>query len=173
MGKMFFSIVFITLVSCSFDEENVTEISRYDLPDQQSWNSTIILTREGRKRAVIKSGHLVKYNDRKEIILDDNVDADFFSTEGKHLSNLKSRKALIYEATDNMLAIGNVVVVSDSGVTLYTDSLLWDNIAEQVITEDSVMLTTEGGDTLYGIGFKSNVDLTHWKIYHPRGVTGR
>ncbi|MCH8011390.1 MAG: LPS export ABC transporter periplasmic protein LptC [Candidatus Marinimicrobia bacterium] len=173
MGKMFFSIVFIILISCTSNEENVTEISRYDLPDQQSWNSTIILTREGRKRAVIKSGHLVKYNDRKEIILDDNVDADFFSMEEKHLSNLKSRKALIYEATDNMLAIGNVVVVSNSGVTLYTDSLLWDNVAGQVITEDSVMLTTEGGDTLYGTGFKSNVDLTHWKIYHPWGVTGR
>ncbi|GIS47488.1 MAG: hypothetical protein Ct9H90mP20_1580 [Candidatus Neomarinimicrobiota bacterium] len=32
--------------------------------------------------------------------------------------------------------MGNVVVVSDSGVTLYTDTLSWDNVDEKVFTDE-------------------------------------
>ena len=163
----------LILIGCSGDNENGNEISREGMPDQKSWNSTIILTRDGRKRAVVKSNFLEKYNDRNEIILTENVDGDFYSTEENHMSNLKSDKAFVYEQNDNMLAIGNVVVRSDSGVTLYTDTLLWNNKAEQITTDDTVMLTTESNDTLYGIGFESNVDLTHLKIFQPWGVTSR
>ena len=122
---------------------------------------------------MVKSGHLAKYNNRQEIVLDGKVDTDLYSTEEKHMSNVKSDKALVYEASDNLLAVGNVVATSDSGVTLYTDSLLWDNYTERITTRDTIMLTTESGDTLYGIGFESNVDLTHWKIQKPWGVTER
>lgn len=161
------------MIACANNEENGIAITRQGLPDHESWNATIILTREGKKRAVVKAGHIAKYNDKREVILDRSVDADFFSTDERHMSNLKSEKAWVYEATDNLLAMGNVVVVSDSGVTLFTDSLFWDHKAEQVTTNDTVMLTTQSRDTLHGIGFESNVDLTHWKIYKPWGVTER
>ena len=87
------------------------------------------------------------------------------------MSNLKSNKAIIFEKSDNLLAIGNVRVFSDSGITLYTDSLLWNNKSERIFSNDSVMLTTNFNDTLYGIGFESNADLTHWKIKKPWGVS--
>jgi hypothetical protein len=35
------------------------------------------------------------------------------------------------------------------------------------------MVTTERDDTLYGVGFESSVDLTHWKIIKPWGVAAR
>ena len=89
------------------------------------------------------------------------------------MSNLKSERAFVYENSDNLLAIGNVVVVSDSGVTLFTDSLYWENDNERITSNDTVMLTTGVNDTLYGVGFESDVDLTHWKILHPWGVTAR
>lgn len=155
------------------DNGNGITLSRENLPDQESWNSTIIFTREGKKRAVVKSGHLAKYENRKEVTLDENVETDFYSMDERHMSNVTSDRALVFEATDDLLAIGNVVVVSDSGVTLYTDSLFWDTKAEKVTTRDTIMLTTESKDTLYGIGFESNVDLTHWKIQRPWGVTER
>ena len=69
-----------------------------------------------------------------------------------------------------MIAIGNVVVLSDSGVTLFTDTLSWDNIREKVYTDDEVIFITEEQDTLYGIGFESDVELDNWKILKPTGV---
>ena len=72
-----------------------------------------------------------------------------------------------------MRAIQNVVVKSDSGVTLFTDTLSWDHAQGTIYTDDSVMITTEKQDTLYGIGFESDVQMEHWKILHPSGVTNR
>lgn len=170
-GRLVTGVLVVFLAGCSRDQEGGMGLTRADFPDQESWNVTIILTREGKKRAVVESGHLAKYNDKQEVILDEKVTADFFSILEEHMSRLTSREARVFEASDNLLALEDVVVISDSGVTLYTDSLYWDNQAEMITTRDSVMLTTETDDTLYGIGFESNVDLTHWKIFEPWGVT--
>ena len=70
----------------------------------------------------------------------------------------------------NLHANGNVVVVSDSGYTLTTSEILWDNRYRMIIVEDSVMFTTSDGDTLYGVGFESDMDLERWKISRPFGI---
>ena len=144
--------------------------TRDGVPDAESWNAIITLTNKGSKRAVIRSGHLEKYQQRQYILLDQNVDADFFNSEEIYTSNLKSDIAEIDEAKDFLVAMGNVVVVSDSGVTLYTDTLSWDNVDEKVFTDDRVMFITEQKDTLYGIGFESDIELNNWKILKPTGV---
>ena len=72
-----------------------------------------------------------------------------------------------------MRAMGNVVAVSDSGITLYTDTLIWDSKKEKMSTDNPIMLTTQKNDTLYGIGFESDSDLQNWKVIKPTGVTDR
>ncbi len=173
MKRTVSTILAAVLVGCGGGEDRASLGSRSDYADQESWNPVIILTREAKKRAVVRASHLAKYAEKKEIVLDGSVDADFFSTDEEHMSNLKSERAFVYENSDNLLAIGNVVVVSDSGVTLFTDSLYWNNSEERITSNDTVMLTTEVNDTLYGVGFESDVDLTHWKILQPWGVTAR
>ena len=72
-----------------------------------------------------------------------------------------------------MSAFGHVMIRSDSGLVLRTETLRWDDTYDMVATEDSVMFNTPEGDTLYGVGFESDIDLTHWTIYKPWGVTER
>ena len=102
-----------------------------------------------------------------------NVNIDFFDENELHISSLFADKAEINESTDFLRAIDNISIESDSGVTLFTDTLSWDNTAELIYTEDSVMITTNTNDTLYGIGFESDINMEHWKILKPRGVTSR
>ena len=163
----------IFFVACGGIDSDKSLGKRSDFPDQESWNPVIVMTREAKKRAIVRSKHLAKYSDRQEIILNGNVDVDFFSDDEEHMSNLKSESAFVYEGNDNLLAIGNVIVKSDSGVTLFTDSLFWDNQSEKINSNDTVMLATELNDTLYGIGFESDIDLTRWKILNPWGVSSR
>tara|TARA_B110000438_G_C15818544_1_gene653127 strand:+ start:1288 stop:1716 length:429 start_codon:yes stop_codon:yes gene_type:complete len=141
------------------------------LPDQESWNVEITLTDEGIMRALVKAGHLEKYNEKNYIFLNKNVDVDFFDEEEVHTTNLKSFFAEIDERTNFMTATKNVIVVSDSGVTLYTDTLKWDSEKEIIFTSSPITLTTKKNDTLYGSGFESDVGLNHWKILYPSGVT--
>ena len=159
------------ILGCSSTEEKIGE-TREGLPDAESWNATITLTNKGAKRAVIKSGHLEKYQQRQYILLDQNVDADFYNNQEIYTSNLKSDIAEIDEAKDFLIAMGNVIVVSDSGVTLFTDTLSWNNVDEKIFTDDSVIFITEQSDTLYGVGFKSDLELNNWEILKPTGVFG-
>ena len=163
-------IISFLVTACNNTEINKLGETREGLPDAESWNAIITLTNEGSKRAIIKSGHLEKYQQRQYILLDQNVDADFLNEYEVYTSNLISEIAEIDESKDFLIAMGNVIVVSDSGVTLFTDTLSWDNVDEKVFTDDSVVFITEQNDTLYGIGFKSDIELNNWEIMQPTGV---
>ena len=162
--------LFLFVLGCEVDEVKKIGKSRQGMPDAESWDAIITLTNEGVKRAVIRAGHLEKFNEKKYIRLDDNVDADFFNENEVYTTNLKSKVAEIEEERDYLIAIGNVVVLSDSGVTLFTDTLSWDNVKEKVFTENKVVFITEQNDTLHGIGFESDVELNNWKILKPTGI---
>ena len=167
--SLFFFLVFL---SCSRKSiENLP--SRKGMPDQESWGVTIILTDQGITRAKVKSGHLQKYNDKEFILLDNNVTVDFFDELENHTSILTSNKAEINESSNNMKAIGSVKVLSDSGITLFSEKLFWNSKDEKLFTKDSIMITTLDLDTLYGIGFESDPDLENWKILKPSGITGK
>ena len=156
--------------ACQSNELQKSGETRQGRPDAESWDEVITLTNKGAKRGVIRSGHLEKYNENEFIMLDQNVDADFFNEEEVFTTNLKYLVAEIDEEEDFLVAIGNVVVVTDSGVTLFTDTLSWDNQKEKVFTSDSVVFITEKKDTLYGIGFESDIELNNWRILQPTGV---
>jgi LPS export ABC transporter protein LptC len=166
-------ILFLILFGCSSEELDVFLDKGIDFPDQESWGVTIILTDSSIERARVNAGHLEKYNQKKHILLDELVQVDFFDKKQIHVAVLNSYIAEVDQKTNNMKAVGNVVAISDSGITLFTDTLYWDSKNEKMSTLDSIMITTLDEDTLYGIGFESDSDLENWKILNPSGVTRR
>ncbi len=172
--KIFVIIVLIFLTGCSTPVVNESHKEELvERPDHESWDVRITITNAGKKRAFIKADYLEQYDDKNFISLENNVNIDFFDANEEHMSSLSSDKADINERTDFLRAVNNIIVESDSGVTLFTDTLSWDNDRELIFTNDSVMITTETNDTLYGIGFESDVNMERWKILKPRGVTSR
>lgn len=170
--RFYLFISLILLSSCARDP--IPDMpSREGLPDQESWGVTIILTNEGLMRAKVKSGHLEKYNEKEYVLLDSNVIVDFFDIKEKHTSILTSKKAEVTQSSNDMKAMGNVIAVSDSGITLYSETLTWNSKDEKLHTKDNIMITTLDEDTLYGVGFESDSDMKNWKILSPSGVTGR
>jgi len=172
--KYFFTLTLTLLfiLSCSdiAEEKSLTE---GDFPDQESWNSTIILTKNGVNRAVIQAGHLRKYDQTSTILMDESVAVDFFNARGKPSSHLTAQFAEVNEKTNHLTARQNVVVVSDSGATLYTEALHWNHQQERITSDTTITLITEKQDTLKGIGFESDADLEKWTILKPSGVTAR
>ena len=166
-------IPFLIFLSSCNTEISQDLSSRDGLPDQESWGVTIILTDEGTIRAKIKSGHLEKYNNREFILLDSSVTVDFFDDKERHTSVLTANTAEVNQASNDMKAKGNVVAISDSGITLFSESLTWSSKKEKLHTKENIMITTLDTDTLYGVGFESDSDLKNWKILSPSGVTGR
>ncbi len=172
--NIFVIIVISFFISCNTPVVNENQYEELvDHPDHESWDVRITITNAGIKRAYIEADYLEQYNDKNFILLKKNVNIDFQDANEKRISNLSADKAEINERTNFLLAINNIIIESDSGVTLFTDTLSWDNVQEIIFTDDSVMITTETNDTLFGIGFESDVNMEHWTILKPRGVTSR
>jgi len=173
-GRFLISTLFAVLFcwGCAEDKSNEPTMIDRQYPDQEIWNSNITLTKDGQKRAVVHSGHLTKNNDQALIYMDTDVAVDFYDRDGCHLSHLTSQTATVNEHTNDLIAKGNVVVVSDSGFTLFTEELRWDHRKERIISEVFVTFVTPE-DSLTGIGFESESDLKNWVIFKPSGVTSR
>ena len=160
----------VLLLTCRSKVENNSRADSIELTQNEIWNPVIILSREEDKIVEAKSEKLYK-NNNADALLVGNVEVNFFNNEGQHISILYSDSARINEQNNNLRANGNVYVVSDSGYTLTTNEILWDNRYKMIVAEDSVMFTTTKGDTLHGVGFESDMDLEQWKIFRIFGVT--
>ena len=160
-----FSILF--LISCS-KNDTIDEISK-DVHDQLSTNVEITLTKKGNITATINSEILKKNNQSLQLELYNNVNVNLFDENFEHKSLIKSQSAMVNEKENRMKAYGNVVVISNDGKILMTDSLSWDNNSDKIYTNANLEFITSDTDTLYGTGFESNIDLTDWNILKPRG----
>jgi len=170
MLRMITWLILIPLfISCSSRGKSDNSDFSEEVIENEIWNPFIILSREEAKIVTATSRKLYKSSDDMALLVG-NVEVDFFSDGGNHISILYSDSAQLNEQNNNLHATGNVFVVSDSGYTLSTDKLLWDNRYKMIIAEDSVMFTTMEGDTLYGVGFESDMDLEEWRIFKPFGI---
>lgn len=167
---IFFVLIF--LMGCAETGEEVALRNTSMFNENEIENPEIIISRENTRIVKAVSKHLMK-NGNEDALLTGNVKADFYNDLGEHVSILYSDSAKINQRTNNLRATGNVHVESDSGFTLYANSILWDNQYKIIESKDSVMFTTTQGDTMYGVGFESDMDLTKWKIYKPTGVIQR
>ncbi|MBN2031618.1 LPS export ABC transporter periplasmic protein LptC [bacterium] len=153
------------------EETVVVEQKEGEYPSQEGWQSELILTKVGRRQAVVRYGHMMKFDQDNMYIFDAGVEVDFYDEEGNHTSHLTSERGEYNEETEDIIGMGNVVVESDSGITLRTEVLRWDNRLEKIISDTLVMVTTQDRDTLYGTGFESNADLTRRIIRNPWGTS--
>jgi len=145
----------------------VIAISR-NLPDQESWNSTIEFTDSGVTKAVLNAGHAVVFENQNRTFLGDSVRVDFFDDGGKHTSYLTSDSAIVNNQTNDLEAIGRVYAHNDSGTSLWTQRLFWNNKTQKV-TSDVFVRIVSPRETIQGVGFQSDRDLGNYTIFNVSG----
>ena len=162
-------ISFVSFSCHSIADKENDSVSK-EMFENEIWNPFIILSRKENKMIQAKSTKLYQQKNESALLIG-NVEVDFFNDSGAHISILYADSARINEHSNDLNASGNVYVVSDSGYTLSTSKIVWDNNYKMIVAEDSVMFTTYEGDTLYGVGFESDSDLEEWRIYKPLGIS--
>ncbi|OGU33783.1 MAG: LPS export ABC transporter periplasmic protein LptC [Ignavibacteria bacterium GWB2_35_6b] len=162
----------IFFISCGEEKINPvidSTLTEVEIPSQESWNSKILFTEDGKLKAVLYSEHLRKFDDSKEIFLE-GVKIDFYEEDGTKSSTLTSKKGKVDEGLKNMFAIDSVVAVSDSGVTLRTDELMWNN-QKRKITTDKFVTIISPDEEIKGYGFESDQSLDNYVIYNITYIT--
>ena len=93
----------------------------------------------------------------------DNPKIEFFDKFGNLQTTLTSDKGEYFQTSRDMLAYGNVVVVSVEGDVLETDSLRYVN-AEDRIVSDSRVKITRGRNVTTGVGLRCDHNLNSVEI---------
>jgi LPS export ABC transporter protein LptC len=159
--------IIIFLCSCG-DSKLKPQISLEEgadkIPDQETWGSEIIVTEDGVLKAIVYSDHISVLSEEKEKLLD-GVKILFYNDEGVQTSSLTSKKGRVDDLTQDMYAIDSVVAVSDSGVTLYTDELIWKSKSNKIVSDKFVKIVSEQ-EQIEGYGFESNQELNPYTIYN-------
>ncbi|MBN1543570.1 LPS export ABC transporter periplasmic protein LptC [candidate division KSB1 bacterium] len=168
------SVVLYSLLSVSSCREEKTPIADAEpqenlaVPNQEGWNSIVRATRKGRVEAVVRYGHMLRYSDQETIFFDQGIFVYFYNAQGKAASRLTAEAGEMNEGAKWVKAIGNVVVQSDTGITVYTEELLYDQKRELILSQSEVKITTAKGDTLFGQGLESDPQMIHYRILKPR-----
>ncbi len=137
-------------------------------PAQESWNSTITFTDSGKVTAILRAGYIAMYPDRRITLLDSGITVDFFDEQGQHTSVLSSRRGRVDDQRHDFEADENVVVVSDSGTTLRTEALFWDNALRKVHTPAFVDIVSPN-EHIQGQGFESDQALKRYTVFKVTG----
>jgi LPS export ABC transporter protein LptC len=151
-----------TVLSCGSDEKGGGSLGAGDLPDQEFSDFTTMESDSGVTKWILKAPVARVYNARKLLVTDDPR-IEFFDEKGKLTSVLTAEKAEFNQVTKDLTALGSVVVTSQEGYTLETESLVWVNEVGEIHTEDFVRFT-RGDDVLTGYGFQSDPELENVEI---------
>ena len=156
------------LLSCNKGDQEIS-VKSYSKYDNEIFSPKIKIFQDKHLVIYSVSEKLLK-NENDDALLVGSVVADFYNDTGEYRSTLYSDSAIVEKISNNLRALGNVRVVSDSGYTLFSDEVFWNNQYKLVTSSDSVTFTNSNLDTLYGVGFESDMDLTNSKIYKPYGI---
>ncbi len=171
-----FSSLFI---SCgTWDDAIETDLTLYDENSgktitQEVWDSSLFLTKEGRRQAIVHFGHMVQYEEDENAYFDDSVRVDFYDQQGNHSSKLTAERGKYNTKTEDVIGMGNVIVVSDSGDTLNTQRLRWDHRIEKIICDTTFVYKQPRHGTYWGKGFESNADLSERRYFNLIGRTNQ
>lgn len=147
---------------------SVVPVSEAEIPSQESWNTTVTFTDSGKVKAILWAGHIASYAPRQFTLLSDSVHVDFFNDLEQHTSLLTSRRGKVDDRTEDFAAYDNVIVISDSGTTLKTDSLYWDNATRKIRTEAFVDIVSPT-EHIMGHGMISDQGLKKYTIFKVTG----
>jgi LPS export ABC transporter protein LptC len=170
MRRALIAVMLTVVAACSSKKEPpvATHSPLADSADQIMYNASFVLTDNGLSRAQMQGDTLYFFDDNSRIE-SENPHITFFTATGAKDAVLTSRHGTSNTRTNNMIARGNVVVVSEDGRRLTTEELIY-NQQKNEISSDSAFVLTEPDRRLEGIGFRSDPNMKNIQIL--KGVSG-
>jgi LPS export ABC transporter protein LptC len=172
-GSLFFIVCAFVLLSFSCEEKLRPSVTSARMgknnPSQESWDAKIVFSDSGKISAILHAGHIAIYEDQRITLLDSNIKVDFYDEKARHTSVLTARRGRVNDLTHDFEAYENVVLVSDSGGTLRTEELFWDN-ARALIHTDKFVDIVSPTEHIQGVGLESDQNLKNYTI---KRVTGQ
>ncbi len=142
-----------------------------ELPDSEVEDFTITETDSGRAQWTLYSKQAATFT-AKDLVTARTVRIVFFDELGAKSSELVAREGELYQRTRDMIARGNVVLVTVEGWRMSTEELHFLNSRRRIVSDKLVRVEKEGS-VLEGVGFESDPNLEHFEFKHQVRATVR
>jgi len=148
-----FLLLFLLIIGCKQEEEKKINIPR---GSEFTKGFTVYESISGDRKWFLKADSAITEKDRIRIY---GVHLKFLDREDVH-SVLTSDSGFVIEKTGDLIAYGNVEVLTKDSVKLFTNSLFWDNGNEKILVQ-GVFHYTGKDEEFEGEGLESDPDLKH------------
>lgn len=158
-------LVLASLAACANDKKSPPVSARSSLADsagQVMYGARFNLTDGGVLRAQLTADTAYFFDDNTRVELRP-VNTTFFTTTGTKSAVLTSRRGTYRTNTGQMVARGDVDVISTDGRRLRSEELAYDQTRNE-ISSDSAFVLTEPSRRLEGVGFRSDPNLQNVHI---------
>lgn len=147
------------LVGCG---EKPVAVEERNLPSQIVDSLVLHESRSGNRLYTLEADSAYVYDDeqRAELV---RPRVTFYDANGQVDSRLAADAGTVYSQSEDLVARGNVVVVTAESTRLATDSLCWSNSRQVVTTEAAVEIRTPKG-VVRGQGLRSDAGLGRIEI---------
>jgi LPS export ABC transporter protein LptC len=149
-------------------QPTVSDLGAGGIPSQESWRSTITFSDSARITAVLWAGYIAVFTDKEYTLMDDSVHVDFFNEQEQRTSELTARRGRVNDRTRDFAAYDRVVVVSEDGSILKTDSLFWNSRTQKIETNAFVEIISPR-EHIKGQGLISDQSLKDYRIFKVTG----
>ncbi len=148
--------------SCQRGDSESGTVATTDVPDQEFSDFTTVESDSGRVRWRLIAPVARLYNARN-LLAADEPHIEFYDETGMLTSVLTADKGEYNQVTHDLTALGHVVITSQDGYVLETESLVWVNELNEIHSENFVTFT-RGRDVLTGYGLRGDPELRNVEI---------
>lgn len=148
----------IALGGCGKEQSSDVSSGSNEVPDEVITSFVTEESDSGRVRWRLSAPQASKY-EKKKVFLLEKPTIEFYDELGNLQSTLTSDAGEYSETNSDMLAYGNVVVVTVEGDILETDSLSYLNDEDKIVN-DCFNKLTRGDDVLTGYGLECDHNLS-------------
>jgi LPS export ABC transporter protein LptC len=153
---LWFVMSVLVLSGCSEREESAPSPTN-ELPIQTIYGYHTVETERGQMRWELFGNRAERYAGEEDLHL---IGVRmYFYTDGQLSATLTSKRGKVNENTRNMVAEGDVKIVTEDDRTLESEVLTWDN-ERRIISTDLYFRATDADKVLTGIGLETDPKMT-------------
>lgn len=140
----------VLLAGCAREGDTIPPgVPLEDVPDQETWDVALSLSMDGQPRALVRAPYLARYERADSTFARFGPTAEDTSRvavqvfdDGQPTATVEADRLLYLDEERRFVAEGRVVVVTETGKTLRSESLTWDEAERSLRTDGFVRIIT-------------------------------
>jgi LPS export ABC transporter protein LptC len=170
LGLLVLAPAGLGLTGCSGGKKLSASGTTGELPDSEVEDFSITETDSGRPQWTLFAKTAATFQAR-DLVTARTLRIDFFDEKtAAKTSELVAHEGELYQRTRDLIARGNVVLLTTEGWRMSTEEMHFLN-SQRKITSDKLVRVEKEGTILEGVGFESDPNLEHFEFQHQIRAT--